>query len=165
MQLQEFFDYKNTLVEHLVTDKELVSLVNDEIAFEDASSLIYKQIFPTEYLPETIQDGLTYICCDVDITAVPNKTFLTSVLYIWVFAHKSRMRLPKGGVRTDRICARICELINGSRYYGLGELNLYSVKRFAPLTDYNGKLMTFHAKDFNRQYDGKKPIPSNRKVG
>lgn len=164
MHLQEFFDYKNKLVEQLVTDNELVSLLNDEIAFEDAPSLIYKQIFPTEYIPETTQDGFTYICCDVDITYVSNKTFLSPVLYIWVFAHRSRMRLPEGGVRTDKICSRICELINGSRYYGLGELNLYSVKRFAPMSHYNGKLMTFYAKDFNRQYDGKKPIPSNRKT-
>lgn len=165
MQLQEFFDYKNKLVEDLVTDETLVSLLNEDISMEDAKSLIYRQIFPYEYIPETVQDGATYILCDVDITSVSNKTFLSPVLYIWVFAHRSKLRLPEGGVRTDKICSRICELINGSRYYGLGELNLYSVKRFAPQTDYSGKLMTFYAKDFNRQYDGKKPIPGNRKTG
>ena len=46
----------------------------------------------------------------------------------------------------------IAKTINGSRNYGLGELELYAVKRFAPMTDFNGKLMTFHAKDFNMQY-------------
>ena len=165
MNLQEFFDYKNKLVEDLVTDSMLVSLINEDVPPEDAASLIYKQVFPLEYVPETIQDGATYICCDVDITSVSSKTYLSPVLYIWVFAHRSKLRLPNGGVRTDKICSRICELINGSRYYGLGELNLYSVKRFAPMTDYNGKLMTFYAREFNRQYDGKKPVPANRRTG
>lgn len=165
MNLQEFFDYKNKLMEDLMTDRTLVSLLNEEVPFENASSLIYTQVFPLEYVPETVQGGATYICCDVDIMSASNKTFLSPVLYIWVFAHRSKLRLPEGGVRTDRICSRICELINGSRYYGLGELSLYSVKRFAPMTDYNGKLMTFYTKDFNRQYDGKKPVPTNRKTG
>ena len=47
--------------------------------------------------------------------------------------------------------------------YGLGELNLYNVKRFAPMTDYQGKVMSFTAREFNRQYNGKKEIPANRK--
>jgi len=114
-------------------------------------------------IPETVQDGSTFICFDVDIQSVSNKTFLTPVLYIWVMSHRSTLRLPEGGVRPDKICSEICKVINGSRYYGLGELNLYSVKRFVPLTDYQGKLMTFYAKEFNRQFDGAKPAPVNRK--
>ena len=58
-----------------------------------------------------------------------------------------------------------CKKINGSRRYGLGELDLYSAKRFAPMTAYNGKCLTFAAVDFNRQYDGTKHIPTNRKSG
>lgn len=164
MQLQELFDYKNKLMEDLLTNKDIVSLVNDNVSIENASSLAYKQIFPCEYVPETVQDGATYICFDVDIQQSFNKTFLSPILYVWVFAHRSRLRLPEGGVRTDKICAKICETINGSRYYGLGELNLEAVKRFAPMTDYQGKVMIFYAKDFNRQFNGMKPTPSNRKV-
>lgn len=130
---------------------------------DEADSLAYTQVFPYEYLPETVQGGNTYICFDVDITSVSNKTYLTCVLYVWVFSHRSRLRLPGGGVRPDRICSEICKDINGSRYYGLGELELYSVKRFSPMTDYQGKLMTFHAAEINRTYDGKKDTPNNRK--
>lgn len=88
------------------------------------------------------------------------------VFHIWVFTHRSKLRLPNGGgVRTDKLCVEIAKAINGSRKYGLGELELYAVKRFAPMTDFNGKLMTFHAKDFNMQYNPKKPTPINRKTG
>lgn len=150
-------------MEDLVTNKSIVSLIKDGTDVENAASLIYTQVFPYEYVPETVQTGGTYICFDVDIQNVSNKTFLTPVLYVWVFAHRSNLRLPEGGVRTDKLCSEICEAINGSRYYGLGELSLYSVKRFAPMTDYQGKLMTFYAKEFNRPFNGAKSTPANRK--
>lgn len=163
MQLKDFFDYKNRLMEDLVTHESIVSLINPNIDIDNASTLIYSQVFPYEYVPQTVENGKTFICCDVDIQNVSNKTFLTPAIYIWIFSHRSNLRLPEGGVRTDELCSEICEVINGSRYYGLGELNLFSVKRFAPMTDYQGKVMTFYAKEFNRQFNGTKPTPSNRK--
>ena len=165
MQLQEFFDYKNQLMEDLLTNSEIVRLVNDTVTLEDADALAYTQVFPCEYVPDTVEHGTTYICFDVDILESVNKTYLLPTLYVWVFTHRSLLRLPEGGVRTDKLCSEICNAINGSRMYGLGELNLYSVKRFAPMTDYQGKCMAFRAVDFNKQFDPNRPTPSNRKRG
>lgn len=165
MQLQEFFDYKNQLMEDLLTNSEIVRLVNDTVTLENAEELAYTQVFPCEYVPDTVEHGTTYICFDVDILESVNKTYLLPTLYVWVFTHRSLLRLPEGGVRTDKLCSEICNAINGSRMYGLGELNLYSVKRFAPMTDYQGKCMAFRAVDFNKQFDPNRPTPSNRKRG
>ncbi|MBP5463313.1 MAG: hypothetical protein J6Y20_14500 [Lachnospiraceae bacterium] len=165
MQLKEFYDYKNQLMEDLLTSESIVNLLDDSIPIQEAEKLAYKQVFPCEYVPDTVQEGKTFICFDVDVQESVNKTFLLPTLYIWVFTHRSKLRLPEGGVRTDKLCSEICEAINGSRMYGLGELNLYSVKRFAPMTDYQGKVMAFHAKDFNRQFTPNKPTPTNRKTG
>ena len=166
MQLQEFFDYKNQLMEDLLTSESIVRLLDDDISMDDAGKLAYKNVFPCEYVPETVQDGKTFICFDVDIQQSVNKTYLLPTLYVWVFTHRSKLRLPNGGgVRTDKMCSEICTAINGSRKYGLGELDLYSVKRFAPMTDYQGKVLTFYAKDFNRVYDPHKATPTNRKRG
>lgn len=163
MQLDEFFDYKNKLMEDLLTHKDIVRLVDDEVKMKDSHNLAYSRIYPCEYVPDTVEHGKTFICFDVDIQSSANKTFLYPVLYVWVFTHRSKLRLPEGGVRTDKLCSEICKVINGSRWYGLGELNIYSVKRFAPMTDYQGKVMTFQAKDFNRMYDPHKTTPVNRK--
>lgn len=167
MQLEEFYDYKNQLMGDLLTNKNIVSLLDSDINPEDAERLVFTQVFPCEYIPETVEHGKTFICFDVDVQeANSSKTFLYPVLYVWVFTHKSKLRLKNGeGVRTDKLCVEICKAINGSRDYGLGELMLYSVKRFAPMTDFNGKLMTFHAKDFNMLYNPQKHVPSNRKTG
>lgn len=164
MQLEEFFDYKNKLMEDLLTNENIIRLISNNSNINNSRELAYKLVFPCEYVPDTVEHGKTFICFDVDIQKSMNKTYLLPTLYVWVFTHKSLLRLPEGGVRTDKLCSEICKAINGSREYGLGELNLYSVKRFAPMTDYQGKCMTFHAVDFNRQFDPKKKTPSNRKI-
>lgn len=164
MQLQDIYDYKNQLIKDLLTHESIVKLINDDVTVEDAyERLMYKQVFPYEYIPDTAQYGFTYVCSEVDITRVYNKTYLAPVLYIWVLSHRSRLRLPEGGIRSDKLCSEICKVINGSRYYGLGQLILYSSKRFTPMTDYNGKLLTFQMREFNFVHDGKQSIPENRK--
>lgn len=162
-QLDEFFDYKNQLMEDLLTDESIVTLINEDVSLSKAPSLRYTQVFPYEYVPETVEVGKTFICFDVDIQKPLGKTYLLPTIYVWVFTHKSKLRLPEGGVRTDKLCSKIAGVMNGSRNYGLGELDLNSVKRFAPMTDFQGKFMTFYAKDFNRPFNPHKHTPANRK--
>lgn len=165
MQLSEFFDYKNKLMEDLLTNEAIVKLLDGNTNLNDAKKLAYTHVFPYEYIPDTVEHAKTFVCFDVDVQESINKTFLLPTLYIWVFSHKSKLHLPEGGVQTDKLVSEIAKAINGSRFYGLGELDLYSVRRFAPVTDYQGKVMTFHAKEFNRISPNTKPIPSNRKSG
>jgi len=165
VQLEEFYDYKNLLMEQLCCDPEIVRVVtdNDEAAVPN-HDLPYYQVFPFEYVPETVNDAKTFICFDVDIVSVPNKTMYIPVIYVWVFAHKSRLRAKEGGCTLDKMAAAVNRLLNGSRYYGLGELKLDSVRRFTPVTDYLGRVLTFYTKDFNRKWT-KPDIPVNRKEG
>jgi hypothetical protein len=166
MQLEEFYNYKNQLIGDILGNETIVSLMtDDEETRNKPELLVYSQIFPHEYIPETVEHGAVFICCDVDIQQSANKPFLKPTLYVWVFAHKSKLKLPGGGVRTDKICAELAKTINGSRYYGLGELELYAVRRFAPMNDYQGKAMTFNAVDYNRPSQPSKPAPSNRRLG
>lgn len=163
MQLEELFDYKNRLVYDLLSNEKIVEIISRGFPVDDPADLVYKRIFPYEYVPETIEEAGTYICCDVDIQRSYNKTFLEPVIYVWIFTHKSQIRHSEGGVVTDKLACEISKTVNGSRFYGLGELDLYSVRRFAPIADYQGKIMTFNAKDFNRTYTPNKPTPENRK--
>lgn len=166
MQLDEIYNYKNQLMEDLLTNEQIVRLLTDDKSAQDhPEQLVCSQVFPFEYVPDPIVHGQTFICCDVDIEGVDSKTFLRPVLYIWVFTHKSKMLLPKGGVRVDRLCSEVAKKINGSRFYGLGELGLSSVRRFAPIADYQGKVLMFRTKDFNRLSPSGRSVPSNRRGG
>lgn len=169
MNLAELFDYKNQLFKDILTNERLVKLINEKKTLETAEELCYTQLYPFENIPETIEHGHTYICCEVDVTpssARSNKNkqlFYTPTIYIWVLVHKSKVRLPGGGVRFDAICSEIASTINESLEYGIRGLQLASVRRFTPLTDYQGKVMTFIAEDINWAYDPSRQIPENRK--
>lgn len=168
--MSEFFDYKNQLFKDICSNENLVKLINEEKTLETAEELCYTQLFPYEYIPETIEHAHTFICCDVDVavsSARVNKAmrlYYRPVIYIWVLVHKSKLRLPHGGVRYDAICAEIANSINESLEYGIKGLQLTSVKRFTPLTDYQGKMLTFTAEDVNWPYNPDRKIPANRKI-
>lgn len=162
MELEEFFDYKNQLMKELCSNENIVKLITDNPEADVPNyNLPYSQVYPYEFIPETIDHGQTFVCFDVDIAQVLDKTFYVPVLYVWAFTHKSKMQLNEGGIRTDKLASEINKILNGSRYYGLGELDLKNVGRFSPITDYQGRVLTYHAKDFNRSIS--KLPPSNRK--
>lgn len=165
MLLRELFDYKNLIMKSLCCNEKIVKLLTgkDDVTVP-AHELPYTQIYPFEFIPETADDSRTYICFDVDISSVPDKTFYNPVLYIWIVVHKSQMRLPEGGVRIDELASAIDEELNRSRYFGLGELKLGSVKRFTPLVDFLGRTLAYRAKDFNNP-GLPRHIPGNRKAG
>ena len=165
MDLDEFFDYKNLLMKDLCCNERIVQLVtgNKDAAVPN-HKLPYTQIFGYEFVPETVDDAKTFICFDMDIQSVPNNTYYIPVIYVWVFAHKSRLRLPEGGLLLDELSSEITKMLNGSRFFGLGHLKLYSTQRFEPITDYLGRALTFSAVDFNRMTAGSK-TPSNRRRG
>lgn len=164
MHLEEFFEYKNRLIKDLLTDKEIVKLIDPNNMYDNPLDMVYDTVNPYEFYPETIEKGKVYVCCDVDIFDVGKKPIYSLALYVWVFAHKSVLKLPEGGVRTDALCNKIDEKINGSTYYGLGQLELHQVRRFAPMLDYTGKVLTYHTTDFNRVHDPNLKWPTNRKA-
>ena len=162
MFLKELFDYKSRLMQDVCTNTDIVKLITGKpYKPGQERTLPYSQVFPYEFVPETVDNGQTFLCFDVDISRVPNKTFYSPVIYIWVFTHKSKMRLDEGGVRVDELAIKIDEMLNGNRFYGLGELDLQDVGRFAPITDYQGRVLVYTAKDFNRGQG--KQMPANRK--
>lgn len=165
MHLDEMFLYKNQLLEDLLTDEEIVHLINENIDPENAQSLVYTQVMPFEFYPDTIEHGRVYLCCDVDIRKSATTTSLIyyPTLYIWIFVHKDLLRLREGGVRTDKLCHLIDKKINGSFKYGLGKLELQSVNRFSVVSDYTGKVLTYNAVDFQKVYDPKKEVPVKRR--
>lgn len=165
MHLEEMFQYKNQLLDDLLTNEEIVRLINDSIPLDQAGTLVYDQVMPYEFYPDTLENGRVYLCCDVDVRKSATTTSLrySPTLYIWVFVHKDLLRLREGGVRTDKLCHLIDKELNGSFKYGLGKLELQSVNRFSVVSDYTGKVLAYTATDFQKVYDPKKEVPDKRR--
>lgn len=165
MQLEELFDYKNLLMKELCSNAEIVKLLTgDDDSAVPNFDLPYSQVYPFEYVPETEDRGRSFICFDVEIAQVYNKTFYVPVIYIWVLVHKGGLRTNDKRLRLDEIAKEVDKMLNGSRYYGLGALELDSTDGFHPTTDYLGRVLIYTARDFN-QPSGRKKMPANRKVG
>lgn len=163
MLLEELFEYKNELMKTLCSNKSIMQLMTDDENVKVPNHQIaYDKIFPFEYIPDTVDKGDTFICYDVDIIDVENKTYLYPAIYVWIFTHKSKLRLPQGGARLDSLAIEINKELNGSRYFGLGELCLKRCDRFVPIDDYQGRCLVYYAKDFNNLSPSKKP-PANRR--
>lgn len=167
MLLEEFYDYKNQLIGELIQNEKIIEMLRDTsegAPYLQPEEFIYKHIFPFEFVPDTLDHGISFICCDVDIQK-GTKTFYKPIIYVWVITHKSLLRLPEGGVRIDELSSEVAKIMCGSRMYTMGELELQSVKRFAPIADYQGRALTFTGKEFSFVRPTGKVIPSNRKNG
>lgn len=163
MNLNEFFDYKNRIMEDLCSSPEIVKILTEE---ENPSvpdvSLPYSQVFPFEFIPETVDSAHTFICFDTDIINVLNKTFYEPALYVWIFTHKSKLRMRNGeGILPDKLSYEVDRILNGNRKYGMGTLDLDSVHRFSPIQDYQGRVLVYSARDWNRP-GVNKPVPAKR---
>lgn len=168
MNLREIFSYKNKMSKLFSSDKEMVQLITD---YEDvelpAKDLAYTHLFPYEFVPDTSDEARTFVCFDVDMEYVyekTNKTFYYPIIYVWIVVHKSKLRLKEGGVRLDGIANRVDELLNGNRFFGIGTLELHTVERWRPNRDYLGRTLVYHTREWNRGGAGApiQKVPSNR---
>lgn len=165
MQLEELFDYKNLLMKELCSNEAIVRLLSQQDDPQVPNyDLPYTQIYPFEYVPETEDKGRSFICFEVDIHKVENKTFYIPVIYVWVIVHKGSLRTKDKRLRLDELTVEVNKILNGSRYFGLGAVELDSTEGFHPTVDYLGRVLVYYAADFN-QPSGRRKMPANRKIG
>lgn len=48
MQLQEFFDYKNRLIKDMLTDEEIVNLIDPNHNYNNPKDMVYDNVNPFE---------------------------------------------------------------------------------------------------------------------
>ena len=93
MQLEEFYDYKNQLMDDLLTNAEIIRLLDDNYKDSDQPErFVYSQVFPFEYVPDTIEHGQTFICT-LSVTCIYTHKLSTLRFYpntYEISAHGSR---------------------------------------------------------------------------
>ena len=149
--LEEFTEYKQTLMKALCTSDSIVQLLkldtdNPNITGKD---MRYSRIFPYNYVPLITENATTYICFTVTAPTVKNDIISELCLTVYVFTHQDLMRTDKG-IRTDLLVSEIDKLLNGSTDYGLGRVTLkYCDVLQVPVRGYTGLYSVYYVKDFN----------------
>jgi len=163
--LDELYQYKNTLMELLCSDQAIVKLVMDNQDAECPNrDMPYKHVFPYNHTPEITKEATVYVCFDVEVKRVPNKTILYPDVYVWAFCHVSLMRLADGGgVRPDRLVCEINHVLSGSPCLGAGPLELVGLSSVSPIDHHWGKLLHYTTVDFNRPSTSYDKLRSGRR--
>lgn len=151
MHLDEITKYKQEIMKQICKNEAILQYIRPKNAPDMAGrDMLYKYVFPYSYVPETTQEASTFLCFDVDIPNVQNRTFKDCRIMVWMFCHNSLMRCEKG-TRLDLLADEIDRMLNGSRAFGLGTLELDEALRFHPVADYWGRELAYNAVDFNRR--------------
>lgn len=148
MLLNELKRYKTTLINKIIFNTTLVSLIDNSYA-EHPSRLVNTYVFSYPHVIDTVTEEATYVTMKVSVPRVYNKTYKGFLIYIYIFTHEKLIQ-TKNGLRTDLMAEEIERLLNGSLDFGLGRLELTSVEDFSPAPNFYGIIMKYEASDFNR---------------
>ena len=145
--------YKKKLITVIATSPELVALINDDYIDEngecvDSDELIYKQIFPYYYIPETQNEQKSYVIMKVNGLGIKNKIYNKAEVFICVISHQGIMKV-KGGTRIDKMGEIVEELFNGRDDFGFGEMELVSNIESEINTTHRCRILRFMVEDFN----------------
>ena len=149
MYLEELSKYKIEIMKRLCLSKEIQSLILFSESENQGKEMMYKNIFPYAFIPDTVTDASTFICFDLEIQRVQNRTFKDINMLFWIFTHQSLMR-TENGIRTDIIANEVDKILNGNKNFGLGTSELKKVLRINPAKDYHGRTLIYKTVDFNR---------------
>lgn len=149
----EVTNFRSKIMEILCSDEEIVNLIKDEtLSRVPDRSLIYKNIFPFAYNPDTVKDTDTFICFRVYIPESRefSKTVRDLKIVFYVFSNQNKIRTSQGGLRPDLIIERIDSLFNGKLNIGIGRIEFVSMDDINPSPNFHGAAVEYHVHDFNR---------------
>ena len=146
--------YKSKLMSSIINSPELIALVNDSYIEDgeiiDANGLVYKQIFPFYYIPDTQTETLSYVIMKVNGLGISGKIYNKAEVYICVMSHQDIMKVEDASsTRIDLMGEIIEDLFNGRDDFGFGEMELKSNAEININTTYRGRELRFVVEDFN----------------
>lgn len=150
--LQEITTYKDLMAQAFCTSESIAQLLKlDDQPLVIGKDLMYSRVFPYAHVPNVSEEGRSFICFDIDVPTVKSDTIKTVQISIYVMAHQNIMRLPDGdGMRIDVLASEVDKIMNGSTQYGLGTVELMSMRGFSPITGYYGRELKYRVLDINR---------------
>lgn len=163
MNLNELGAYKHKVASVFANDPDIIDVLlgpvdedtdTDEMLLGDDPDSC-GHIFEYEYVDDTNETTDTYLCMETVVAKAPTTTAYRVYLYIFAYCHKKIMqsykREGKVGTRVDILAADVDRLLNGSKDFGIGKLNLVSDDVYKPNNKYYGRCICYEAVDFNRR--------------
>ena len=149
--LDELQVYKTAILESLLKSPEIINLISGKAnEISNADQLLYINIFPWDYTPESSADPKTYLSFEIDVTSVANSMKEMQITF-YLITHQSLMKM-ENGTRLDNLSNALCGLFHGVSGFGIGKLEWNPEEPFIhePLQNQLYKrTLRFLTKDFN----------------
>ena len=155
--LDELIDYTSKIIAALSNSPEVVGLIVDkapsEVTEADMDNARNK-MFDFDYIDETVQSAGAFIMVDADMVAAPTGTIKDLEVYVQIAVSKTYVKLSptifKGmrGNRRDNLSRQIDLLLNGSRDFGIGKLQLVTARTANVPPSFTSKMLTYRIPDF-----------------
>lgn len=156
--LDNLIQFKATVASALSNSQKVAGLIlNDpdvDMESEPVMDLLDTNIYQYDYLDDTVERGDAFIMVDCDMVRRPSSSIMECEVYVQVVCGKSYMKLKPSvfpgvqGTRLDNLVRQIDMLLNESREFGIGRLELKSVITAATPPKFSSKLITYSTPDF-----------------
>jgi len=154
-RLAEVTTYKNTILSNLIQNEDIVkALYSKEPNFLDSStpvdakSLLFTNIFPYAYIPNSQETQEAYITVLFKFRRYNNAIKVGRVCF-YVFAHKDLLKTDYPWLRTDYIINKIEEMFNRSRDLGIGKLEFREMEDVKVSDYHSGSYIIYEDMSFN----------------
>lgn len=155
--LKDIGSCKQKLYTSFINDSDICELLLNKQLYTDdeRENLFYNQIFPYLYAEDSQNEALTYLCYEIDIPALNDKTLGRTIknmkMIILAYCHKDIMRYAKNGhcgTRADILADMIEGKLRNSYDFGIGKPELISVTNFFSNNKYYGKQLVYNVPEF-----------------
>lgn len=146
--------YKRKLISVFTSSPELIQLINSDYVKDgecvDTDDLIYKQIYPYQYIPTVQTDKMAYVTMKVNGLGIKDKLYTKVEVIIYAISDQDIMYVKHGnGTRIDMMGEIIEELLNGRDDFGFGELELRQNYEDNINNTHRCRVLRFIVEDFN----------------
>lgn len=144
--------YKDQLIETIVNQPSIISAITDEEEPSiPATNMIYKNIFPYAYIPETADEAKVFVCIEANVLNANTDAICDIELFVFVICHDSMMRTDFG-TRVDAVADAIDDFLSHSEEYGIGKVTLNPRSPIVytyPNYEFYGRKVSYFIPDFN----------------
>lgn len=159
--LQDGIDYKSEVISQICNAQPVLALLTNnptiDVDSDEAYAVTEKNVFDYDYISRTVERSDAFIMVDADMITVTSGTMNAWEVYVQVVCHKDYVPLSakkfKGvkGNRLDNLTFQVDQLLNGTRYFGIGRLKLQSCKTATVPDSFSSKLLIYRVEEFRRE--------------
>lgn len=156
--IDQLVEYPAKAIHKIGTDKTVAALLTNDpdidMSSDEADDIFDKYLYDYGYVDDSATESRAYICAEAEATKSMTSAVQNVKLYVTVVCHKRFMSIDPAkfpgmiGNRRDNIVRYADRLLNGSDIFGIGKLQLESVKTMSAPVGYTARELTYRVADF-----------------